>query len=167
MRDRFNAFVSRHDIAWELAMAALAILYLAVGFAIDAAGPDTRMTLEALEIGLTVIFALEFGARFLAARDRRAYLRGHWIDLLALVPPVRGARVLRLLRLLRLIRAFAGLYRAAVHVGALTRHRGFASLIVAWLAVVVLCSTGLYVAEVGVNENIASPSTRSGGASAR
>ena len=35
MRDRFNAFVDRHDIAWELAMALLAVVYVAVGFALD------------------------------------------------------------------------------------------------------------------------------------
>ena len=36
------------------------------------------------------------------ARDRRAYLRGHWIDLVALVPTVRGLRALRLLHRARL-----------------------------------------------------------------
>ena len=35
MRDRFNAFVDRHDVAWELAMALLAVVYVAVGFALD------------------------------------------------------------------------------------------------------------------------------------
>ena len=33
MRDRFNAFIARHDMAWELGMALLAIVYVAVGFA--------------------------------------------------------------------------------------------------------------------------------------
>jgi hypothetical protein len=35
MRDRFNTFVATHEMAWELAMAALAILYVAIGFAHD------------------------------------------------------------------------------------------------------------------------------------
>ena len=46
MRDRFNAFVDRHDIAWELAMALLAVVYVAVGFALDDASapvsPNSR-----------------------------------------------------------------------------------------------------------------------------
>lgn len=31
----FNAFVERHDVAWELGMALLAVLYVGVGFALD------------------------------------------------------------------------------------------------------------------------------------
>jgi hypothetical protein len=58
----------------------------------------------------------EFVNRILAAHDRTKYLRGHWIDVVALAPPLREARLLRLLRLLRLVRAFAGVYRASMHV---------------------------------------------------
>jgi hypothetical protein len=39
MRDQLNGFVERHDLAWELAMAFLAIVFVAVGFAIDEVGP--------------------------------------------------------------------------------------------------------------------------------
>ena len=35
MRDRYNAFIDRHEIAWELAMGFLAIIYVAVGFAVE------------------------------------------------------------------------------------------------------------------------------------
>ncbi len=38
MRDRFNAFVERHEIAWELTMAVLAIVYVIVGFQVDDQG---------------------------------------------------------------------------------------------------------------------------------
>lgn len=155
MRDRFNGFVARHDIAWELGFALLALLYIAVGFLVDEG--QVPAAFATLETGLTLLFAAEFGLRFTAARDRGAYLRAHWIDLLALVPPVRGARVLRLLRLFRLIRAFAGLYRAALHVESMTRHRGFAGIVVAWFAVMLLSAAGLYVAEHGVNAAVDSP----------
>jgi hypothetical protein len=33
-----------------------------------------------------VIFMLEFTTRFAAARDKPGYIRGHWIDVLALIP---------------------------------------------------------------------------------
>ncbi len=45
MRDRFNAFVDRHDIAWELAMAFLAVVYVAVGVALDDASAPPSPTL--------------------------------------------------------------------------------------------------------------------------
>ena len=157
VRDRYNGFIAHHDIGWELAMGFLAIVFVALGFLLDQASAGTRPELEVVELALTGLFVAEFLSRIFAAHDRRQYLRGHWVDLVALAPPIRAARVLRLLRLLRLVRTFAGLYRAAMHLDGLARHRGFAWLIVAWLAVMVICSIALYAAENGINRAIASP----------
>ena len=157
LRDRFNAFIERHDIAWELGMGALAIVFVALGFLIDEAGSGTKPELELVELAITVVFVAEFVSRILAAHDRAQYLRAHWIDVIALAPPLREARVLRLLRLLRLVRAFAGVYRASMHIQGLARHRGFAWLVVAWLAVMVICSVALYAAEHGINKAVESP----------
>lgn len=156
-RDRLNLFVERHEVAWELTMGALALVWVALGFLIDEVGSGARSDLELVELGLTGLFVAEFGGRLIAAHDRWQYVRGHWIDALALAPPIRALRVLRLLRLLRLVRAFAGFYRAAMHVQGLARHRGFAWLIVAWLSIMVVCSAFVYQAEHGVNKLIASP----------
>jgi voltage-gated potassium channel len=156
-RDRINVFVERHEVAWELTMGALAMVWVALGFLIDEVGSGVRSDLELVELALTGVFVVEFGSRLAAAHDRTQYVRGHWIDALALAPPIRALRVLRLLRLLRLVRAFAGFYRAAMHVQGLARHRGFAWLIVAWLSVMVVCSAFVYQAEHGVNKLITSP----------
>lgn len=156
-RDRYLAFVARHDIAWELGMAALAIAYVIIGFAADDADAAARPTLDAAETVLTVVFVGEFASRFLASHHRASYLHGHWIDLVALVPVARGLRIARLLRLLRLVRSFAGVYRATSHVGRMVNHRGLGLLITAWLGVMVICSAGLYIAENGVNAAIKSP----------
>lgn len=156
LRDRYNAFIDRHEIAWELTFAALAIVYVVVGFA----SPETGAELEAVFLAnviLTIVFAAEFLTRLLAAYDRRAYLRGHWVDLIALVPTIRGLRALRLLRLLRLVRAFAGVYRALNSVDRMARHRGLARLIVVWLVVMVICSIGYYLAENGISKWVTSP----------
>jgi voltage-gated potassium channel len=155
-RDAFNGWFVAHEVAWELAMAALAIVYVALGFIVDDA-TAARPEIEAAELVLTGIFAAEFISRILASRSRTGYLRGHWIDVVALAPPIRGARVLRLLRLLRLVRAFAGIYRAGLHLQALARHRGFAWLLLAWLGVMAVCSAWLYVAEHGANKAIEQP----------
>jgi voltage-gated potassium channel len=158
MRDRYNEFVERHDIAWELAMALLAIVYVAVGFALDdPALQPMAPTIEATELILTVAFAAEFVSRIAAAGDRAAYLRGHWIDLVALVPASRGLRILRILRLLRLVRAFAGVYRALGHVGSLAQHRGLQTIILSWLGVMVICCAAIYFAERDINPAIRSP----------
>jgi voltage-gated potassium channel len=154
-RDRYLAFVDRHDIAWELGMAALAVAFVIVGFAAD--DPNARPMLSAIEAGLTIVFVFEFTTRIAASYDRVSYLRGHWIDLIALVPIAREVRLFRLLRLLRLVRAFASVYRAIGHVGRLVNHRGLGLLITAWLGVMVVCSAGLYIAENGINKAITSP----------
>lgn len=138
-------------------MAMLAVVYVIVGFVSDDAGPDATGSIALLDFGLTIIFVLEFASRFAASYDRRRYLRGHWIDLVALIPAGRGVRLLRLIRLLRLVRAFAGIYRALTHYERLARHGRLVGLFVAWLAVAVISATALYIAEAGVNENIETP----------
>lgn len=156
MRSRINEFVARNEVAWELGMGALAIAYLIAGFAAEEGG-SAGETASAVELALTIVFVLEFAVRFAAAIDRRAYLRGHWIDLLALIPIVRQFRLLRLLRLLRLVRTFAGIYRALLHVERLLGNRQVAAIAVIWLAILLLTSFGMYVAEQGVNEAVSSP----------
>jgi voltage-gated potassium channel len=157
IRDAFNRWFVTHEVAWELAMAALAVLYVALGFVVDDLAAGESPEIAAAELVLTGIFAVEFVSRILAARSRMGYLRGHWIDVVALAPPIRGARVLRLLRLLRLVRAFSGIYRAGLHIQGLARHRGFAWLLFAWLGVMALCSAWLYIAEHGINKAVDSP----------
>jgi voltage-gated potassium channel len=157
LRDAFNGWFVTHEVAWELTMAALAVVYVALGFVVDDLSAGERPEIGAAEWALTGIFVLEFGSRILAARSRTAYLRGHWIDVIALAPPIRGARVLRLLRLLRLVRSFAGLYRAGLHIQGLARHKGFAWLLTAWLGVMAVCSAWMYIAEKGVNSAIENP----------
>ncbi len=155
VRERFLSFVSRHEARWELGMAVLAIAFVVVGFLTEE--PGASRIYGTVDVALTVVFIAEFGSRFLASFDRRSYLRGHWIDLVALVPSVRGIRVLRVLRLLRLVRAFTGVFRFVSQIERLALHRGLAWLVVAWLGVMVICSVALYVAENGTNAAITSP----------
>jgi voltage-gated potassium channel len=105
-RQAINAFVARHDLAWDLSMAGLALLYIFAGLFED--HPHGVLNVENLtpiEIAITAIFLGEFSLRFYAAASRTAYLRSHWIDLLALVPAVRYLRFLRLGRVVYLLQA--------------------------------------------------------------
>jgi voltage-gated potassium channel len=152
-RPRYRRFVARHEVVWELSFAALALLFVLIGVV-----PAEEATwVIPVEWALTLVFAAEFFSRLWAAGSRRAYVRGHWIDVVALVPPTRGLRVLRLLRLLRLIRAFAGFARGFSAMARLARHRGLIWLLAAWVGVMVLTSMALYIAENGTNELVNSP----------
>jgi voltage-gated potassium channel len=154
---RYRAFIDRHEIAWELAFAGLAVAFVALAFVPIDAGSTGESVVETVEWIITGIFMLEFGSRLFVSPDRRGYLRRHWVDLISLVPPARWLRPFRLLRLLRLLRAFSGVGRALAHVDRLARHRGLIWLLIAWLAVMMLCSIGLYIAEKGANAAVDSP----------
>jgi voltage-gated potassium channel len=157
LRDRYNHFIAYHAIAWELTFAALAVVYVVVGFLADDPGSASRQAVEVLETGLTVIFVLEFATRFLASRNRARYLVDHLVDLVALIPTARGLRLFRLLRLLRLVRAFSGLFRALSEVQRIAAHRALVGLVVAWLAVMVICSIAFYAVEHETNDRLRSP----------
>jgi voltage-gated potassium channel len=105
-REALNAFVAKHEVAWDLTMASLALIYIVAGLFED--HPHGALNLDnliPLELAITAIFAVEFSGRFYAAASRGAYLRRHWIDLLALLPAIRYLRFLRLGRLIYLLQA--------------------------------------------------------------
>ena len=101
-----NGFVAKHEVAWDLSMAGLALAYILAGLFEDHPHGFLRLsTVIPVELAITGIFAAEFSARFYAAASRGAYLRRHWIDLLALLPAIRYLRFLRLGRLIYLLQA--------------------------------------------------------------
>jgi voltage-gated potassium channel len=156
-RERYRSFVARHEVAWELSFAALAVVFVALAFVPYEPGSSTDTYIFALEWAITGAFIIEFASRLWAAESRREYVRGHWIDLVSCIPPTRWFRAFRLIRLLRLVRAFAGVGRAMTSMDRLARHKGLVWLVVAWLAVMLLCAVGLYIAEYGVNQAVTSP----------
>jgi voltage-gated potassium channel len=152
--DRYTEWIDTHEVAWELTMAAIAVLFLVVGFVDPAPGQDWLF--ESLDIGLTAVFLVEFVSRLAASRKRGWYLRRHWIDALALIPTVRWLRILRLLRLLRMVRAFAGVFRALASIERFAAHRTLIVLFGSWLTVAVISGVAVYLAEVGHNPEVTS-----------
>lgn len=152
LRDRFNDFVERHEVAWEITFAALAIFYVVTGFALD--DPDAPPVLLAIDRAITVIFVAEFTIRIAASRDRWRYLREHFIDLIALIPLARGVRVLRLVRLLRV---FGGTRRAFLDVEGLAAHHGLGSLVIAWFGTMFIAAWAFLLAEEATNPDVAEP----------
>jgi voltage-gated potassium channel len=149
-RAAINQFVAKHELAWDLTMAALALVYVVLGLFEDhALGPLSVRTVTPFEIGITSIFLAEFALRFYAAPSRAQYLRRHWIDLLALLPSIRYLRFLRLGRLIYLFQA-ARVLRLGVLVRFLVESNRAANQI-RWIAqrngvhVILLSALGLVV----------------------
>src|SRR4051794_39142966 len=92
LRTRYGAFVERDEVAWELTFAALAVVFVALAFVPAPPGSQTETALITVEWVITGIFIAEFVSRLWAAESRRAYVRGHWIDLVSCVPPTRWFR---------------------------------------------------------------------------
>src|SRR5260370_20122533 len=88
-------------MVWELTMAVLRLIYVALAVLVD---EGTSQTIEAILAVLALIFFLEFAGRFLDADSRLEYLRVHWIDLVTCLPAIGPLRLLRLLRLVGLLR---------------------------------------------------------------
>ncbi len=148
LRTSINEFFVRYDIAWEALMAALVIVWLVAN-----ERPPGALT-EFLTVSITLVFAVEFAVRFLASFDRLTYFKGHWIDLVTLVPALRGFRLLRLLGLLRHIRATRGLANQIGVVQYLAGDLTIRSLFLAWFSVMAVASFLFFLAERGVNPNV-------------
>jgi voltage-gated potassium channel len=149
-RKAINAYVARHELPWDLSMAGLALVYILAGLFEDHPhGVLNPQNLVPIELGITVIFFAEFSARFYAASSRSAYLRRHWVDLLALLPGVRGLRLLRLGRIIYVLQA-ARFLRLGVFARFLVQSERVGSQ-VRWIAkrngvhVVLLAALGLAV----------------------
>jgi voltage-gated potassium channel len=148
-RAKTQAFILRHLRAWELTMAGLALLSVAVGVSASQLGePDALVNME---WALTGVFALEYGVRLWAAPSRVKYFKSAIVDLISILPPVRGARLLRLLRLLRVASAL-NLALGTTRLGA--QSLTILRIAVIWVAVVVISAFGMYLAEFGENPNV-------------
>lgn len=88
MRVAVHCLVERHEVAWELAFAALAIVFVALGF-VEPGNPAELETVVAIEWAITAVFAVEFALRLWAAPHRAVHFKAHLIDLVSLVPPTR------------------------------------------------------------------------------
>lgn len=150
-REKVHHFVERHLRAWELTMAGLALLSVVVGLGASQLGePDTLVTVE---WALTGVFAMEYGVRMWAAPSRTKYFKSAILDVVSILPPVRGARLLRLLRLLRVasdLNSALGTTRLGAQALTIVR------IAVVWVAVVVISALGMYLAEFGENPNVRS-----------
>jgi hypothetical protein len=117
LRESYLAFIDAHQIEWEESMSVLAVASTLIGLAADRMSGSLGNVLATAAWLMTAVFVAEFGSRLAAAHDRRSHLLGHLVDLIALVPVLRLARVLRLLWMLVLApvvaRIQAGIARVA------------------------------------------------------
>ena len=135
-------YVDRHRQTWDVVMAILAIVYVALGLAEDSKGLNLA---NVVVLTLAVIFFAEFLVRFVDDPAPLSYARDHWIDLVTCVPAVGPLRLLRLLRLLRVFNVAGRLRQMARDKGDASGMRVLvATVFVFWL----LAGYAFYVTEL-------------------
>ena len=159
LRKTLQNFFNIHEVAWEIFMIVLAVLFVITGFL-----PDwinlSESNLETLMIAdwtITSFFVLEYAVRIGISPSKKDYLKDHWLDLLALVPSVRWfrlARITRIFRLLRLARIVRGLNTLDQWEAVLARFgrlNGLQWIILAFIIIMLACSGLFYVYEHNLN----------------
>jgi len=154
VRDRINQWFESHEVAWEIFMVVLAVVFVVLAFL------PRRDVLTFTEAVISIVFVSEFTVRIVAARSRRHYLLHHWMDLVALLPALPGyhnatvARMARLLRLLMILRLLGAMDRMTNHIRGVTAQPGLTYLI-AMITVMVLAIAGIdYFVERGQYEGL-------------
>jgi hypothetical protein len=102
VRVGYLAFIARRALRWDVALAALAVIFVAFGAAADRLGGSVGGLLLTGQWVLTFLFVAEYATRLAADTDRRTFVIGHPAELIALIPQLRALRVLALLRYLGL-----------------------------------------------------------------
>ena len=142
---RLSKFVDHHRQRWDVMMAVLTVLYVALGFFED---PQRWNAAEVVVWALSGLFFLEFLLRFLDDQSPRLYLRDHWIDLVTSFPAVGPLRLLRLLRLLRVFNSARMLKRLAADKGDASTTAGLRFLATTVFVFWLLAGYAFYVTEL-------------------
>jgi hypothetical protein len=88
---------AQHRLGWEVTMSALAIAFVTVGLVADRLLDGPGGFIGLVLTLMTAVSVAEYLVRLGVSADRVAFVRGHLIELAAIVPPLRGLRVLTLL----------------------------------------------------------------------
>jgi voltage-gated potassium channel len=73
---------------------------------------STNAILDHLDDGICLIFFVDFFVSLFTARNRLAYLKWGWIDLISSIPMIDMFRAGRIARIIRILRAFRGVRSA-------------------------------------------------------
>ena len=123
--------------------------------------PETSKILDVFDFGICIMFLFDFLRNLLIAKDKGAYLKWGWIDLLSSIPNIdalRYGRVARVFRILRLLRVFKS---GRIILKFLSKNRAEASfLTLSVLSLLVLMLSSIFILhfERGSDSNIKSAS---------
>jgi len=120
---------------------------------------ETSILLTYIDNAICVFFFAEFCIRFYQAKDKIAFIKWGWIDLISSIPAIsylRAGRILRLIRLLRLIRAFRSTQMFVKFVFRNKAKGAFTSVTILAVLLIIFSSIAILQVEKDPNSNIKS-----------
>ena len=145
--------------AWEVAVTVLAFVFLGL-FILELAANLSPVWTRRLQLAgyvLWAVFAGDFFVRLAFARDRRRFLRSHWLVALSVLLPwfrvFRAARAVRAVRGLRVLRVVTTGNRGMNALRKIAGYGGVGYVLGLSAIVLLLSSAGLYSLESGVDRS--------------
>ncbi|MCF7841089.1 MAG: potassium channel family protein, partial [Candidatus Marinimicrobia bacterium] len=110
---------------WQLVILVLSVLVLLLLLieTVFTLTPGTQQLIRLIDTSVCLIFIGDFFYQFFSAKNRLAFLKWGWIDLLSSIPLVDAFRVGRLVRIARIIRALRAVRAGGSVLNYLTRNR--------------------------------------------
>lgn len=128
-------------LLFMIALSAYALLALAVVTFVPLS-PEVRQILHYFDVGVCVLFFVDFLVSFARAKRRlRYFFRWGWLDLLSSIPSINSLRWARTARILRIIRVLRGFRATRVLTGVLLKRRAEAACLAAFLITLLVVVT--------------------------
>lgn len=125
-------------LLFMVALSAYALLALAIVTFVPLS-PEVREILHDFDVGVCVLFLVDFLVSFLRAERRvRYFFRWGWLDLLSSIPTINSLRWARAARILRIIRVLRGIRATRILTGVLLKRRAEAAFLAAFLITLLL-----------------------------
>ena len=144
-RSRLFASLDRATRVPLLILAVVMIPLLTLPEVIDL-DPELVLAFDAASLAIWVFFAVELGLKLLLARDRAAYLRANWIDVITVALPM--------LRPVRVLTATVVFIRFMIELRELLLEHPLPFSVIGTVVVVAVCSGLMVVAEKGAGGTI-------------
>lgn len=106
---------------------------------------------------ICAVFFIDFCYRFYYAKNKLAFLRWGWVDLVSCIPTVeylRAGRVVRVIRLIRLLRVFRSTKNFITHIFRNRAKGTFISISILALLLIIFSSIAILQVEKAPNSNI-------------
>lgn len=136
---------------FEMAMMLLSLLSVIIVLVMTFGRLDseTYRLLFFVDTTICMIFMINFFVGLIRARDKRFFIKHHWIDFIASIPAIEALRMARLFQILRVIRLIRMSRSLLLPLVKQRKQATLASLLVAMVTILTLASVIMLIVESG------------------